>query len=104
MRSTCGMGVSGKIPWPRLKIWGEPRTDPRMWSMPASRAFPPAISASGSRLPCVASRAGSPQGFHDAADRLEGEGSEQGRRQRGAETLEELNRLGTRIDLLDEIG
>ena len=58
-RSTWAIGVSGRMPWPRLKIWARPAKPSSTRSTPSSSARPPATSASGSRLPCSASRAGS---------------------------------------------
>ena len=52
-RSTCPTGVSGRTPWPRLKIWARGAANPsRTRSISSSRRGPPATSASGSRLPC----------------------------------------------------
>src|SRR5271165_3600102 len=54
IRSTWATGVSGRMPWPRLKMCA---LDPKPWStrsIPSSSAAPPATRASGSRLPCSA--------------------------------------------------
>src|SRR5579883_598138 len=50
--STCATGVSGKIPWPKLKICGRPAKAERIRSVPSCNARPPATSARGSRFPC----------------------------------------------------
>src|ERR1700704_3529147 len=49
--ATCASGVSGRTPWPRLKINGVSRVSSRILSTARSKASPPAIKAMGSRLP-----------------------------------------------------
>ena len=51
--STCATGVSGRTPWPRLKMNGRPAHRRQDRSIAAVNAWPPAISAIGSRLPCT---------------------------------------------------
>src|SRR5271156_717310 len=52
--STWAIGVSGRIPGPRLKTCAFETKPERARSTPAPRAAPPATSASRSRLPCEA--------------------------------------------------
>src|SRR6185437_11468747 len=52
--STWAIGVSGRMPWPRLKICGLPFMAVRISSTARSSAAPPAIRVMGSRLPCTA--------------------------------------------------
>ena len=54
--STCAIGVSGWMPWPRLKISRPSAKFASTSSIARSSAPPPAISASGSRFPCTATR------------------------------------------------
>ncbi len=50
-RSTWAIGVSGRMPWPRLKMNGPAPQDCRYSSTRASRASPPARSSRGSSAP-----------------------------------------------------
>ncbi len=53
-RSTWAIGVSGKMPWPRLKIKGAAAEPFQDFARPRNRARRrPASSARGSRLPCT---------------------------------------------------
>src|SRR5215471_1735132 len=49
--STWAMGVSCRMPWPRLKMCGLPEVASSMSSTARSRLTPPATRAIGSRLP-----------------------------------------------------
>src|SRR5258706_11000488 len=68
-RSTFATGVSGRMPWPRLKMKARPRVWLRMSSTARSSASPPAISTMGSRLPWTTVPLGSASAAHriDAA-------------------------------------
>src|SRR6185436_4384086 len=57
--STFAIGVSGKMPCPRLKICGRSAKLDRMLAVADSSASPPAIRASGSRLPWTGMSGGS---------------------------------------------
>src|SRR5579859_1283280 len=54
--ATCSGGVSGTMPWPRLKMKGTPLVTSRIWSTARSSAAPPLTSRIGSRLPCRVKR------------------------------------------------
>ena len=56
IRSTCAIGVSGMIPWPRLNMKGPLEKASRTASTSRSSAAPPATKASGSALPCTGTR------------------------------------------------
>src|ERR1700690_3190415 len=52
---TFSTGVSGRMPWPRLKMWpGRPAAWRRMASARDLISFQSAKSSTGSRLPCTA--------------------------------------------------
>ena len=68
-RSTWAIGVSGRMPWPRLKTCARPAKPAARARSPSSSARPPASSASGSRLPCSASRRGQRRGGARGLDR-----------------------------------
>ena len=54
---TFSTGVSGRMPWPRLKMWPGPRAGALQQFMHAHRSSGKgAISTAGSRLPCTAER------------------------------------------------
>src|SRR5258705_7020408 len=65
--ATCASGVSGRIPWPRLKMKGVPWVALKIPSTARSKASPPAINTMGSRLPCTTVR--DPRAF--AAHRID---------------------------------
>src|SRR5271170_4280951 len=52
---TFSTGVSGRMPWPRLKMWpGRPAAWRKMSSARFLSSFQSAKSSTGSRLPCTA--------------------------------------------------
>src|SRR5690348_631381 len=62
--STCAIGVSGMMPCPRLKMCGRSANASRIRLTALVIALPPAIKASGSRLPCTGRSSGSSLAAH----------------------------------------
>src|SRR3954447_24751696 len=65
--STCAIGVSGKMPCPRLKMCGRPANASRTRVAAERKDLPPAISARGSRFPCTGRSSGSSFAAHNGS-------------------------------------